>query len=243
MLYRPKEGKIWDPSIVIYNGVYYNFTMYYEKGASESYAARVAMSKDGVHWEDYGNVITDAENPIWKMYVFRNEEGLFCMNHGSFSAPGSGNDTLRYYVSKDLLHWIYVESNSPSDKWYETEGDCRWDHAYCIPSEKGGYIGYAVAVPLPHYNSIIGILRSEDGVHWNPCPPPVIEWNGIEPIREMEVGGCEKIGGKYYLIGGICPPFNGNYAYSTYVFTADNEEGPFTPDKEALRLCCRFRQV
>ncbi|MBR2948331.1 MAG: hypothetical protein IKC46_00565 [Lachnospiraceae bacterium] len=237
MLYRPKQGKIWDPSIILYRGVYYCFTMYYEKDAPESYAARVAISKDGVHWEDYGNVITDSKDPVWKMFLFCTEDGRFSLNHGSFSYPGAGNDTLRYYFSDDLLHWNYVDSNSPSPEWYETVGECRWDHMYCIPSEKGGYIGYTVAVPLPQYSSLIGIQRSDDGIHWHSCPPPVINWNGIEPVREMEVGGCEKIGDKYYLIGGICPPFNGNYAYSCYVFTADSEEGPFTPDKEALRLC------
>lgn len=237
MLYRPAQGKIWDPSIIIYNDTYYNFTMYYEKDAPESYAARVAVSKDGIHWVDYGNVITDPKAPVWKMFIFRTKDGHFSLNHGSFSHPGAGNDTLRYYFSDDLLHWNYVDSNSPSSEWYETVGECRWDHMYCIPSEKGGYIGYTVGVPLPSYNSLIGIQRSDDGIHWHCCPPPVIDWNGIEPVREMEIGGCEKIGSKYYLIGGICPPFNGNYAYSCYVFTADSEEGPFKPDKEALRLC------
>ena len=124
----------------------------------------------------------------------------------------------------------------PDERWYEVE-EGRWDHMYCIPSEQGRYIGYAVAVPLKEHNSLSGIQRSADGLHWHCCPPLQIDWDGIAPVREMEVGGCEKIGDKYYLMGGICPPFNGNYAYSCYVFKAGQEEGPFKPDKEALRLC------
>ncbi|MBE6871948.1 MAG: hypothetical protein E7491_08375 [Ruminococcaceae bacterium] len=236
MLYRPENGRIWDPSVVKYGGKFYAFTMYYADGKPESFSTRLAISDDGVHWTDTGDVITDEKYPVWKMTVFRTRDGKFSLNHGSMSyAPGHGNDTLRYYVSDDLLNWTYVGSNTPDEKWYEQPE--RWDHMYCIPSEKGGYIGYAVAVPLPEHNSLIGIQRSDDGIHWHSCPPPQIDWDGIEPVREMEVGGCEKIGDKYYLMGGICPPFDGNYAYSCYVFTADNEDGPFKPDKQALRLC------
>lgn len=236
MLYRPENGRIWDPTVIKYNGIYHAFTMYYEKGAAESYSMRLAVSEDGVHWTDKGNIITDDKNPVWKMYIFRTKDGIFSLNHGSKSRPDSENDTLIYYRSEDLYNWSYLGSNQPDPRWYEPDNG-RWDHMYCLPSEKEGYIGYTVAVPKDEYRSLIGIQRSSDGLFWYSCPPPVIDWDGIEPVCEMEVGGCEKIGDKYYLMGGICPPFNGNYAYSCYVFTSDNENGPFKPDKKALRLC------
>ena len=236
MLYRPPKGKIWDPTVIIIGKTYYLFTMYYEENCPESYAMRLATSPDGVHWEDQGCPITDPTYPIWKMGIHRTAKGLFGLNHGSMSlTPGHGNDTLRYFVSDDLRNWKFLTSDHPDPRWYESAE--RWDHMYAIPSEKGGYIGYVVATPKPEIGGMIGIQRSEDGLLWHACPPPVIEWEGCEPVREMEVGGCEKIDGRYYLIGGICPPFEGNYAYSCYTFVADSEDGPFRPDKEALRLC------
>ena len=236
MLYRPQNGRIWDPTVIRYQGIFYAFTMYYEKGAEESYAMRLATSPDGVHWTDQGNIITDKTNPVWKMFIFRTQDGTFSLNHGSKSRPDSENDTLHYYQSRDLLHWTYLGSNRPDPRWYEPE-IARWDHMYCLPSEKEGYIGYTVAIPKEEYHSLIGIQRSTDGLSWHACPPPVIDWDGLEPVREMEIGGCEKIGDTYYLMGGICPPFDGNYGYSCYVFTSPQEDGPFKPDKEALRLC------
>lgn len=47
----------------------------------------------------------------------------------------------------------------------------------------------------------------------------------------MEVGGFERLGGRWYLMGGICPPYNGNYGYAAYVFESDSEDGPFRPCK------------
>lgn len=235
MLYRSSCGKIWDPTVIKYRGIYHCFTMHYEKDLPDSFSMRLATSADGVHWEDRGNIITDRVYPVWKMYIFRTKDGKFVLNHGSFRHVGGANDTLRYYVSDDLLHWTFTGEDHPDEQWYEPDG--RWDHMYCIEAASGGYIGYAVAVPKPEYRSLLGIQRSDDGIHWHACPPPVIDWDGVEPVREMEVGGCEKIGSKYYLIGGICPPFDGNYAYSCYVFTSDNEDGPFRPDHDALRLC------
>lgn len=235
MLYRSEHGRIWDPTIVKFNGNYYCFTMHYEKDLPDSFSMRLAVSTDGVHWEDRGNVITNPDFPVWKMGIVRTKDGKFVLNHGSFRQVGGANDTLYYYESDDLIHWNYLYKNHPDERWYEPDG--RWDHMYCIPSEQGGYIGYVVAIPKQEHNGLLGIQRSADGVHWHACPPPVIDWDGVEPVHEMEVGGCEKIGNKYYLMGGICPPFDGNYAYSCYVFTADSEDGPFRPDKDARRLC------
>ncbi|MBR6748823.1 MAG: hypothetical protein IKM07_07770 [Clostridia bacterium] len=235
MLYRSSCGKIWDPTIIKYNGIYHCFTMHFEKDLPDSFSMRLATSADGVHWKDCGNVITDLEHPVWKMYIFRTKDGKFVLNHGSCRQIGGPNDTLRYYVSDDLLHWTFTGENHPDEQWYEPNG--RWDHMYCIDAADGGYIGYVVAIPRSAFSSLLGIQRSDDGIHWHSCPPPVIDWDGVEPVREMEVGGCEKLGDKYYLMGGICPPFDGNYAYSCYVFTSDREDGPFRPDHEALRLC------
>ena len=53
----------------------------------------------------------------------------------------------------------------------------------------------------------------------------------------MEVGGCERIDGRYYLIQGARFGYMGHFGYSTFTFVADQPAGPFRPDLEAYRLC------
>jgi hypothetical protein len=84
-----------------------------------------------------------------------------------------------------------------------------------------------------------GRLRSDDGVKW--------KW--IEDYRVSdrnwsvgETGGCERIGNRFYLLGGNWNgmagsrglPGDANYAVLTFV--ADDPAGPFRPDYPALRL-------
>ncbi|MHC4157307.1 MAG: hypothetical protein ACYST6_20680 [Planctomycetota bacterium] len=134
------------------------------------------------------------------------------MDHGV--ARPEGQDTLRFYESPDLKQWNYLFSSHPDSRWYVQDG--RWDHMYIIPKEEGvpdsGYWGYAVATPKP------GLPRAPG-----------------TPERDLEYGGCERIGGKYYLIGGA-----GNYVskgYSMYTLVSDGPRGPFIPDIAAYRLC------
>jgi hypothetical protein len=58
----------------------------------------------------------------------------------------------------------------------------------------------------------------------------------MEVINHFEWGGCERIDGDYYLIGG-----SGRYqdfkGYGMYVFRASDPTGPFRPDPGTFRLC------
>ena len=209
MLYRPEKGKLWDPTVLRWQGRFYLFTMYYAPGGSESYACRLAVSEDGVHWEDRGNVLTD-ERPVWKCGVLRAGDGRFYMNYGTTSGQGV-NDMMGYAVSDDLVHWEKTGYDAPDPHWYEPHE--RWDHMYCRESEHGGYAGCIVAVPKAGESGLCGLRRSQDGRTWETCPPPPVDWCGYESAREMEVGGFERLGGRWYLMGGICPPYNGNYGY------------------------------
>jgi len=62
-------------------------------------------------------------------------------------------------------------------------------------------------------------------------PPPTEEDEGI-----LEIGGCQKIGNHYYLVGGW---FNmmGMTGYGTYTLIGDSPTGPFSPDPGFYRLC------
>ncbi len=235
MFYKPKLGGIWDPSVIHYHGKYYMTSMYFDDkrdGVRMDDYMWVAESDDGVHWHDLGPVLLDRKG-VCKMYPYLVGEDMY-VNFGSFSAPDKRhNDTLRYYKSNDMIHWTYVGEDHPDGQWYHTEG--RWDHMYVYP-EGGIYYGYPVATPLPEHKSAWGLCKSTDGATWTCCPPPVIEWGDIPPINCLEGGGMEKIGDKYYYIGGFVGYAN-NYGYALYTFVADSPEGPFRPDRGAFRLC------
>ena len=239
MIYRPKTGSMWDPSVIWHDGKYYAFMMYNKNGSDGLGAGHcfLASSEDGAHWRDEGIVNEEREIErgckFFKCFVGRCGD-RFIMDHGV--ARPEGQDTLRFYESTDLKHWSYLFSNHPDPRWYVPTG--RWDHMYILPKEEGnpaaGYWGHPVATPKPDLPRSVGMMQSPDGLTWEALPPAKVEWGDTTP-RNFEWGGCEWIGGKYYLIGGT-----GSYVskgYSMYVFVADDPRGPFRPDAEAYRLC------
>jgi hypothetical protein len=239
MIYRPEKGAMWDPSVIWHEGKYYSFMMYNKDGQNGLQAKHclVASSTDGVHWQDEYIPIEERESArgcrFFKCFVTRCGD-KFIMNHGV--ARPEGQDTLRFYESFDLKKWDYLFSNRPDAKWYVRDG--RWDHMYIIGKEEGksdaGYWGYAVATPKSGLTRAPAMLHSINGKDWDILAPAEMKW-GDTRERDMEYGGCERIGGKYYMIGGA-----GEYiseGYSMYTLVSDGPLGPFAPDVEAYRLC------
>jgi len=101
---------------------------------------------------------------------------------------------------------------------------------------EGRYYGYVVATADERQKSHgCGMMESSDGLRWRAMPPLPIDWGDVEPVN-IEVGGCERIGDKYYLIGGTgCT--HGSMGYSMFTFVADSPLGPFRPCPRAYRLC------
>jgi len=233
MLYLPKTGHMWDTSILYWQNKYYLFSMFRYFG-KDDVNVWCAVSDDGVHFSDVGVVISDQPpNWVWKMFVYRYGD-QFVMNFGSFSnREGHGNDTLKFWKSNDLLHWEYCGEQHPDPRWYLEEG--RFDHMYTV-DDGGEYYGFVVANPKEGGNtSGCGLMKSSDGITWSPLPPVKIEWGDVPP-RNFEVGGCEKINGHYYLIGGLMQYF-GNDGYSVYTFISDSVTGPYRPCLPKFRLC------
>ncbi len=237
MFYKPASGGIWDPSVIYHNGYYYMASMYFKDGEPrrDDYMW-IARSEDGVHWADIGAVL-EHKCGICKMFLYETDGGMMA-NIGSYATEEKrSNDTLRYFVTTDMKTWIAVGENHPDGQWYNTAG--RWDHMYVYREDRNGdpcYYGYPVATPHPAQLSAFGLCKSCDGVEWEVCPPPVIEWGDIPPIDSLEGGGVEKIGDKYYYIGGFVG-YARNHGYGVYTFVADSPEGPFRPDRGAFRLC------
>lgn len=242
MIYHPEKGSMWDPSILWHAGKYYAFMMYNKDGdvGLEARHCLLAVSEDGVHWRDEAVVLEERERErgckFFKCMVGRCGD-RFIMNHGV--ARPEGQDMLRFYESTDLKNWTHLFSSRPDPRWYGLPPDPhRWDHMYILPKEEGnhsaGYWGYPVASAKPGDPRGIGLMQSRDGREWECLPPAKVEWGDIAPV-ELEWGGCERIDGKYYLIGGGC--YLGFTGYGMFVFVADNPRGPFRPMADTMRLC------
>jgi hypothetical protein len=229
LIYQPAVGSIWDPTVIYVKGAYYMYSMYGGDGIW------LATSGDGVHWKDYGVVLKSqgfTNNRVWKAFV-RKVGDRFILNHGAFTEQNSNNNLLRFWESKDLVHWTHLYDVPIDPKFYRTDG--RWDHMYMIPkidADPGqGYWGYVVADPIDHGG--FGMMESADGLHYKPVNAPEIVADFRIPT--MEVGGIKKIGNRYYLLGGNVN-HHGNYGYGVYTFVADSPNGPFRPDLDAYRL-------
>jgi hypothetical protein len=257
MIFTPSSGDMWDPSVIWHDGQYHLFAMMKPRGVVIQperqtewpgyYGMLYATSKDGVHWQDQGSVLTPtrADKRVLKMFVGRCGD-RFIMDHGAYGpfsqVGGLYNDTLGFYESKDLRNWTYIGENHPDPKYYETKG--RWDHMYMLPKEEGnpaaGFWGYVVAAPneaMCNEGRGFGMMESPDGRKWTPLPPPKVDCGRFPPIHALEIGGCERLAGKYYLIGGGVAPEFGQLNYSMFALVADSPTGPFKLDQDAWRLC------
>jgi len=153
---------------------------------------------------------------------------------------------LRFYESTDMKNWTYLYTSQPDPTWYKSLGDPgnRWDAMYMIPKEEGdpsaGYWGYGVGWSKPGVVQGPMMMQSTDGRNWEVLSPPKMDWGDVPPSL-MEYSGCERIGGKYYLIGGQFIGSNlgidRSAGYGIWTAISDHPRGPFRPDKNAYRLC------
>eukprot|EP00039_Didymoeca_costata_P000791 m.47268 g.47268 ORF g.47268 m.47268 type:complete len:668 (-) comp10475_c0_seq1:37-2040(-) len=269
-LYKPEEGRIWDPSCIVHNGTYYCYFMYEspEDAASNNHSSHyghgfLATSVDGVHFKDFGSINEEYVGVGWfKCMVHRatntpDGSPVWVMNHGTsgtVNGPDPRNETLpddrgcpapwtqclRVLTSSDLLHWEYNYTFHPDSQWYKAG---RWDHMYMHKTDNNysywnnapgnGFVGFPVATPLG--TPAPGITSSSNGVNWTVHAPLEIEWGGVTPAS-FEIGGVEKMGNAYYMIGGTVA--YGQTGYSMYVLKSltNNITGPYAPDKEAFRM-------
>lgn len=236
-LYQPGTGgQIWDPSVTWWRGKWYAHAMYQHPGDRTNVytSGWLATSRDGVHWEDGGAVAPEnksAGDMWWKGFVRQirgsatnmTDDALFIMDHGVYE-PGKGNDALRFLTSQDLKTWTLNSTSHPDPRWYNKRG--RWDHMYMSRDEEnGGFIGFAVSSPIvPGFaGTWPGVQRSSDGIHWDIHAPLNVSWeSGVRPTS-IEEGGFERIGSKFYLIGGGGGPARD--AYSMWVFVSDRIDG------------------
>ncbi len=212
----------------------------------------LAISHDGVHWNDQGKVIDKAEDSVWlgsgAVWPVINRaarEQKFIMNFSEFrGSRQQGRQTIFFAESKDLIHWTRLGACyefRQDTRWYERNG--RWDNIWPVVRPGGGYYGYWAATPK---NKVVGLGfgESDDGITWKALEPPVLSDVPLGPpsLQSPEVGAVHIWKGKYYALPGLNDlesVVNNDFTdfqpgHTTMV--ADSPSGPFVPVPKNRRL-------
>jgi hypothetical protein len=240
---------MWDTWLYHNQGVHYLY--YLHKTTGEVWdGISLAFSRDGVHFEEMGPIIHKRNDAEWlgSGSVWR-AGGRFVMN---FSESRGGVQSIFFACSDDLIHWErldYDTRSEPDPRWYDDTRTGRWDCIWAIPKpEDDGYWGYLTARP---WNTIrgmrfesVGMVESNDGIHWQAVSPPVIDWGTWPQMNVGEVGAIERIESHYYLmlgygewgLGGRQLLNSPGVRSGMYCFVGDSPRGPFKPQRKPYRL-------
>jgi len=251
MIYQPdKVAEMWDTWLYFHDGTHYLY--YLHKSTGDKWdGMSVATSLDGAHFEEQGPIISKREDAEWlgTGSVWKADE-RFILN---FSESREGVQAIFLAESKDLINWERLGDelrSDPDPRWYDDTKTGRWDCIWALPKPEGiGFYGYLTARPWNKSPGIpfdsVGMVESDDGLHWHAFIPPTFEWGDWPQMSLGEVGAIEKIGDRYYLMLGYGECLLGNRwvlsdlsdtRAGMYCFVAERPEGPYRPDIEAYRL-------
>jgi hypothetical protein len=250
MLYRPKrQNKMWDTWLYYHEGKHYLYYLYMLTGPGDGIGC--AVSEDGVHFREIGSVVEKDQDATWlgtgSIWKVRDR---FVMN---FSQIRQGVQSINFAVSKDLINWTRLPEEydcHPDPRWYDNTATGRWDCITTLPRKGGGMWGVLTARPWPAAKGMayesMGMVESEDGLHWKAVPPPPFDWNPWPNSNVHEPVGLEEIDGKYYVLMGLgmsADNLGSRHAWTDtgshigmYTFVAHRPEGPYRPDFGAYTL-------
>jgi sucrose-6-phosphate hydrolase SacC (GH32 family) len=210
-----RRGSMWDTWAYYHDGRYY---LYYLAGRGGHWDGHeLATSDDGVHWKEHGVVVKPRDGVqwmgtghIWKSPDF-DRSHQWVMNYSEWF--GDKQDIM-FVTSTDLLNWTKVDEKHrfvQDPRWYKPKG--RWDCIDTVERPDGGLYGYFTADPeagkVAYRPCGFGFCESKDGVAWTALPP-------VEGNISGELGGIQKIGGRYYVL-----------ISEGRVAVGDKPEGPF----------------
>jgi len=248
MLFKSETApKTWDGWIYYHEGIYYLYYLISEHFACDGLA--VATSQDGVQWQDRGWVLRHSDKmvryfafgSVWKDIRFAETMRFLC-SYSEWHMEGDKNvQTLLFAWSHDLSQWNKFEEEFAfriDERYYKriepvTQGpweDPRWDGMCVVPRAEGGYYGYWTATPTDFLGFGFGV--SLDGLYWEALEPPQIEWGDTPKMYFIEVGGVQKIEGKYYAMLADYASVN----CGMFNFVSDTPSGPFRPSSRNFGL-------
>ena len=261
MIYRPvKSRSLWDVWVLHHEGLYYLY--YLSITGSDCDGISLATSVDGVHWDEFGEVIEQADDAVWCggvatfWKVNRTGQGgtgpqKFFTNFSEWRGPTktTGQQAIFFAESDDLVHWKRLSNKyefKPDTRWYKIDDGVksRWDGMCTIERPEGGYYGYLTAcsnqpgIALARDGSTLsfGFAHSPDTLEWEALRPPEIEWEGkIDALTTTEKPAKAF---RAMSVGDV-QRINGKiYLLNTTsaVLVADQPEGPFRPAARNLVL-------
>jgi len=251
LFFKPIKTPTWDTWMYHHRDTFY---LYYLIGTQLKWnGVGMAVSRDGVHWQDRGRVITAAADVVWlgsgAVWSAEDKAGeKFIMNFSEWrGSQDEGRQTIFFAESRDLLHWTRLDSKyefQQDTRWYEPKG--RWDCIAPLPRPDGGYYGYWTANAKDGKLGL-GFGESPDGVTWNALKPPTVSGVVFPPSQHatdsplVEVGAVHAWHDKYYAIVGWDV---------MSVLVSDSPFGPFAPAARNRRLLvgnasyfCRFVDI
>lgn len=237
---RPTDSenrKAWDNLTLYDQGSFYAFFNTIAIGAQppgHGYALDIAASSDGVHWQFVGRDLVPVEGSHAGYGLLRVGDRIY---YYPTATRGSDDTHFKVFASTDYINWEHMGDEydvRPDPRYYRA----RWEEICILEDEERGrsvYYGYLSAEVREEVSApSLGVVKSNDGLHWEVLPPPSLDWGEL-PAQHMEVCFCEKIEGRYYLVlGGRL--YLDSYGYSLYTFVGDDPLGPFAPDLPAFRL-------
>lgn len=256
MIYTPTTEKLWDCWILKHNDTFYMFHLSLSperlgKGSWDGIS--LATSKDLTHWTEYGRVFEKRPEAEWIGTGMVQKIGdKFIMNY-SEECP-AGKQAIYFAESSDLIHWKRIEGVScePDGKYYMNKPSDisntipRWDSIGIVDAmedKQPPYYGFVTSNTLQckliNKSGSLGLLKSEDGLHWE-CLPNAFP--DTDRFPEFEVPEHVEINGRHYVmfctssyLGFRFDELSDNLSGGTFYVTSDSLLGPYRlPDGDYM---------
>jgi hypothetical protein len=245
---------MWDTWLVEREGLFYLFYIRLPRVREPSGPAptlgpgwdgiSLATSSDLLHWTEHGPVLEKSTDAAWLGTGMVHRVGeRFVMNYSEERPPGC--QTICFATSDDLRRWVPLSRDHDlradgriyqADVASSTDPLPRWDSIGVVPPARPGesYFGVIAANSchqvLPGQCAVLGMLSSDDGLHWVPRPPGTAP--GLFP--NYEVAEHVEISGRHYVLfstnttaGARFVPGDPLPQGGTYYVVSDQRDGPY----------------
>ncbi|MFC4767975.1 hypothetical protein [Effusibacillus consociatus] len=224
--YQPKGKFLWDFWVYEENGEYHLFYLQaplhpdpHTRHRNSSVGH--AVSKDLIHWQEKGTVLTASEDDkawdsvsIWTGCTVKKDDTYYMFytarSKQDVAEGGYVGHTQRIGVatSKDLHQWEKYQGNpvlTADYRYYESAAEAHnkhegWRDPYIVYDEEEDiYYAFITARDKagdPKARGCIARAKSKDLLHWEVLPPAV----SPHTFTDMEVPFLHKHNGKWYMI-------------------------------------------
>lgn len=210
MLYKPQKERQWDSWIFKKDGIYYMYYINVSENGSRWDGISLATSTDLIHWKEFGRVLSKDDDAIWLGTGCVYKVGdTYLMNYSQEKPVGY--QKVYFAKSKDLYNWEKIENvvSEPDGVIYMKDAK-----ETCDPSPRWDSIGvfnpFDNKLPLygfltsnkkvdkePARSGVLGLLKSNDGIHWEHISPAC---NDVNLFPTYEVPEYVSFNNRHYAL-------------------------------------------